>query len=180
MRVETTPEQIAEPRLHGSRIIEAIKQGRIEFVLSVPDLVTSKGLLAPLARETSLRLVRLCREDEGLGIAAGLAFCNQRALLLIQYTGLLDSINAIRAIGLEYRQPICMMVGLLGHEPGLPPRQSPRFGVRVVEPILDALGVTYHVIDQDADLAQVRPAIEQAYGLSQPLALLIARRPVAS
>ena len=33
-----------------------------------------------------------------------------------------------------------LMVGLLGHEPGLPPRQSPRYGVRIVEPILEAMG----------------------------------------
>ncbi len=101
MRFESTPEQIIEPQLHGARIIDAIKESAIEFVLSVPDLVTSKGLLGPLARETSPRLVRLCREDEGVGIAAGLSFCNKRALLLIQYTGLLDSINAIRAVGIE-------------------------------------------------------------------------------
>ena len=171
--------EVAPAQLRGSRILEAIQQSGIEFVLSVPDIVTSKGLLAPIARQRSPRLVRLCREDEGVGIAAALSFCNKRALLLIQYTGLLDSINAIRAVGIDYRQPICMMVGLLGHEPGLPPSQSPRFGVRTVEPILDALGVRRHVIDRDEDLVQVRPAVDEAYACATPLALLIARRPVA-
>jgi sulfopyruvate decarboxylase TPP-binding subunit len=168
-----------EPELHGNRIVDAIKASGIDYVLSVPDIVTSRGVLHPLTRERTPRLVRLCREDEGVGIAAGLSSCNKRALLLIQYTGLLDSINAIRVVGVEYKQPICMMVGLLGHEPGLPPRQSPRYGVRIVEPILDAMGVAHHVLDHDADLAQVQPAIEHAYARSQPLALLIARRPVA-
>jgi sulfopyruvate decarboxylase TPP-binding subunit len=93
---------------------------------------------------------------------------------------MLDSVNAIRVVGVEYRLPICMMVGLLGHQPGLPPLQSPRFGVRIVEPILDAMGVAHQVIDADVDLAAVPPAIESAYARSQPLALLVARRPVAS
>jgi sulfopyruvate decarboxylase TPP-binding subunit len=179
MRIEDTSGRSSDPQLQGRRIIDEIQASGIEYVMSVPDIVTSKGLLHPLARERSPRLIRLCREDEGVGIAAGLAFCNKRALLLIQYTGLLDSINAIRVVGVEYKLPICMMVGLLGHEPGLPPRQSPRYGVRIVEPILEAMGVAHHVIDRDADLAQVRPAIDHAYARSQPLALLIARRPVA-
>ena len=179
MRVEETSGQSVEPQLHGSRIIDEIQASGIEYIMSVPDIVTSKGLLHPLTRERAPRLIRICREDEGIGIVAGLSFCNKRALLLIQYTGMLDSINAIRAVGVEYRLPICMMIGLLGHEPGLPPRQSPRYGVRIVEPILEAMGVARHVIDRDADLAQVRPAIDSAYACSQPLALLIARRPVA-
>jgi sulfopyruvate decarboxylase TPP-binding subunit len=170
----------AAPRLHGSRIIDAIKASGIDFVLTVPDIVTSEGLLHPLARAGAPPLIRLCREDEGVGIAAGLSYCVKRALLLIQYTGLLDSVNAIRVVGVEYRLPVCMLVGLLGHQPGLPPRQSPRFGVRMVEPILDAMGVAHQVIDADADLAAVPPAIDAAYARSQPLALLIARRPVAS
>ena len=88
-----------------------------EFVLSVPDIVTSAGLLRPIARDPDLRLVRVCKEDECIGIASGLSFCDKRALILIQYTGFLNSINAIRAVAVEYKQPICMMIGLLGHEP---------------------------------------------------------------
>ena len=179
MPIESPSEQSTDPQLHGRRVIDAIKASGIEYIMSVPDIVTSKGLLHPLTREHSPRLIRVCREDEGVGIAAGLSFCDKRALLLIQYTGLLDSINAVRVVGVEYMLPICMMVGLLGHEPGLLPRQSPRYGVRIVEPILDAMGVAHHVIDQDADLAQMQPAIDQAYARSQPLAFLIARRPVA-
>ena len=56
-----------------------------------------------------------------------------------------------------------MMVGLLEKEPGVPPRQSKRYGVRIVEPILDAMGITYHEIEEEADVGKVGPAIEEAY-----------------
>jgi len=36
--------------LKGSGIIAAIKASGIEFILSVPDIVTSGGLLRPIAR----------------------------------------------------------------------------------------------------------------------------------
>src|SRR5712672_1300942 len=125
--------------LHGSAIIAAIKASGVQFILSVPDVVTSAGLLRPIARDPDLRLVRVCKEDECIGIASGLHYCNKRALSLIQYTGFLDSINAIRGVAVEYGQPICMMVGLLGHDPYTTPRNSPRYGVRIIEPILDAM-----------------------------------------
>src|SRR3979490_2638663 len=129
--------------LKGSPIVAAIKATGIEYILSVPDIVTSRGLLRPIARDPGFKLVRVCKEDECIGIASGLYYCDKRALSLIQYTGFLDSINAIRGVGVEYGQPICMMIGLLGHEPERAPTQSGRYGVRTIEPILDTMGVAH-------------------------------------
>src|SRR6202163_2731512 len=126
----------ASVTLDGGSIIAAIKASGIEYILSVPDIVTSSGLLAPIADDQELRLIRVCKEDECIGIASGLSYCDKRALMLIQNTGFLDSINAIRGIAVKYKQPICMMVGLLQHDPEVEPRASARYGVRVVEPIL--------------------------------------------
>src|SRR5215472_654486 len=166
--------------LKGSPIIAAIKASGIEYILSVPDIVTSGGLLRPIARDASLKLIRVCKEDECIGIASGLSYCDKRALSLIQHTGFLDSINAIRGVAVEYAQPICMMIGLLQHDPRTTPRNSPRYGVRIVEPILDAMGIPHHLINENADVAKIAPAIEDAYTTSHPVALLIGRRPSAS
>ncbi|MGA8356478.1 MAG: thiamine pyrophosphate-binding protein [Xanthobacteraceae bacterium] len=163
--------------LSGERIIAAIKASAVDYVLSVPDITTSSGLLAPIARDTDLRLIRVCKEDECIGIASGLSYCDKRALILIQHTGFLDSINAIRGIAVEYKQPICMMVGLLQHEPERAPRDSSRYGVRIMEPILDDMGISHHLISVDADVAKIQPAIAKAYGESEPVAFLIGRSP---
>jgi sulfopyruvate decarboxylase TPP-binding subunit len=166
--------------LKGSGIIAAIKASGIEYILSVPDIVTSGGLLRPIARDPGFKLIRVCKEDECIGIASGLSYCDKRALSLIQHTGFLDSINAIRGVAVEYAQPICMMIGLLQHDPTKAPRESPRYGVRIVEPILDAMGIPHHLINEDADVAKIQPAIEDAYAKSHPVALLVGRRPSAS
>src|SRR3954453_2235880 len=176
-RTATKP---AEAELKGSGLLAAIKQSGVEFVLAVPDIHTSKGLLFPIADDPALRLVRVCKEDECVGIASGLHYTNRRALILIQYTGFLYSLNAIRAVAVEYKQPICMMVGLLGHEPERPPTESGRYGVRIIEPICDAMGIPHHLISQDSDVAKIKPAIDKAYADSFPVALLIGRRPLAS
>jgi sulfopyruvate decarboxylase subunit alpha len=166
--------------LSGAGIIAAIKASGIEYILSVPDIVTSAGLLAPIAKDKDLRLIRVCKEDECIGIATGLAYSDKRALVLIQHTGFLDSINAIRGVAVEYKQPICMMIGLLQHDPDKAPKESPRYGVRIVEPILDDMGIAHHLLGVDADIAKIKPAIDKAYAESQPVAFLVGRSPKQS
>jgi sulfopyruvate decarboxylase subunit alpha len=164
-------------KLSGESIIREINSSGIEFVISVPDITTSEGLLRPLAKGAGPRLIRICKEDEGVAICAGLSYTGKRGLLLIQQTGLLDSINALRGVAVEYSLPICMMVGLLEKEVGVMPRESKRYGVRIVEPILDAMGIAYHNIEQQPDVAKIRPAIDGAYKDSKATVILIGQRP---
>lgn len=165
------------PTFRGADIIASIKSAGVEFVVSVPDIVTSEGLLRPISNDNGLQLIRVCKEDEGVSICAALAYCDKRSLLLMQNTGLFDSLNAVRAIAAEYCQPVCMMVGLQGKEPDLHPRESAQYGVHIVEPVLDAMEVEHVLIQQSDQVAIIRPAIERAYSLSKPVVMLIGRSP---
>ena len=159
----------------GAEIIDALKAAKVTHVAALPDITTSDGLLWPLSRDPGLQLIRLSKEDEGVSICAGLAFCDRRAVLLMQQTGLMDSLNAVRAIAVEYGQPICMLVGLLGKEPDRAPQESESYGVRIIEPVLDAMGLDRLLIEGSDDVAQLPPAIDRAYAESRPLAALIGR-----
>ena len=159
----------------GAEIIAALKEAGVSHVAALPDITTSAGLLWPLSEDRELKLIRLCKEDEGVSICAGLGYTGKRAVLLMQQTGLLDSINAIRAVGVEYAQPICMVVGLLQKEPDRKPTESDRYGVRIVEPILDAMGIDHLCMETSDDVALLPPAIERAYASSRPMAALIGR-----
>jgi sulfopyruvate decarboxylase TPP-binding subunit len=163
--------------LHGKAIIQALKDTGVEFVLSVPDICTSEGLLRPIAHDPELRLVRVCKEDEGVSVCAALSFCDKRAVLLMQQTGLMDSANALRAIAVDYGNPVCMMIGLLGKEDGVSPGQSSRYGVRIIEPVLDVMGIRHMVMSSDQDIPACMQAIEEAYQRSQPLAILFGSNP---
>ena len=165
--------------LPGAAIIAAVKSAGVRIVMAVPDIVSSEGLLHPISRDPELRLVRVCKEDEAVGISAGLTACGQRSMLLIQHTGLLDSINALRAVAVEYSMPVCLMVGLLEKEPGVAPTKSGRYGVRIVEPILDAMGITHHLLETETDIPAIPKAIDWAYAESKPVVMLLGRRPTA-
>lgn len=159
----------------GADIIAAFKAARVEFIAAVPDIVTSDGLLWPVSRDPALRLIRLCKEDEGVSICTGLAFCGRRAVLMMQQTGLLDSLNSIRAIAVEYEQPVCMVVGLQGKEPELPVEQSHKYGVRIIPSLLDAMGIDRIALEAPEDVAALAPAIERAYARSRPMVALVGR-----
>jgi sulfopyruvate decarboxylase TPP-binding subunit len=168
--------QTSEIGLSGRALIGALKQARIEFVVALPDATMSENVLWPLSQDKDFKLVRVCKEDEGVSICAGMTSCGRRAVLLMQYTGLLDSINAIRVIAVEIGQPICMVVGLLSKEPGIPVVHSKIYSVRIVEPILGALGIDHFCMEGPADVAMLAPAIDRAYARSQPLCALVGHR----
>ena len=170
-----TPSELQYPS--GRDIIAAIKAAGVEFVVSVPDIVTSDGLLWPLSTDPELKLVRVCKEDEGVSICGAMSYNNTRALLLMQQTGLMDSLNAIRAIGMDYQLPICMMVGLQGKEAELKPEDSASYGVRIIEPILRAMDIPSRLIETPGDIAHIREDIEQAYRNSTTFCFLIGRSP---
>ena len=165
-------------RLKADDLIKAIKRAGIRFIIALPDRTTSEHLLKPLMQDPELRVVQICKEDEGVSICSGLYAAGQRALLLMQYTGLLDSVNALRGVAMEGQNPVCMMVGLLNKEPGVPPTQSKRYGVRIVEPVLDAMQIEHHWIEAPQDVDHIVPAIDRAYARLLPVVMLIGREPV--
>ena len=164
--------------LQGRAIIDAIKASGIRIIVSVPDITTSAGLLWPIAKDTHFRHIRVCKEDEGVSICTALSYCDQRALLMIQNTGFFDSVNALRAIAVEYQHPVCMLIGLQGAEPELVPDDSKKLSIRIVGPMLDLMTIERHWLRETADATAIQPAVERAYATSRPVAFVAGRVPV--
>ena len=141
--------------------------------MSVPDITTSEGLLRPVASDTEIRHVRVCKEDEGVSICAALSYCGVRALLMMQQTGMYDSVNAIRAIAAGYNLPVCMLIGLQGGVTGEDPRSSEKHIVRCALPTLDAIEVDHQMLSYAPDVNKIVPAINSAYELSKPIAFFV-------
>ena len=167
----------ADNTLSGAAIISAIKAAGIEYIVSVPDIVTSDGLLWPIVHDPDLQHIRVCKEDEGVSICVALGYCGKRALLLIQNTGFLDSINAIRAIAVEYSNPLCMMVGLQGKEADVLPTQSNKVSVRIVGPILDLMSIENHLLQTTSNTDVITPAVDAAYHEDHPVCFVLGQSP---
>ena len=162
----------------GEAIISQLKEAGVGVIVSVPDIVTSDGLLWPISKDPDFQLIRVCKEDEGVSICAALSYTDTRALLLMQQTGLMDSLNAIRAIAMDYHQPVCMMVGLQGKAPDETVLGSASYGVRIIPPILDAMALTHVGIETETDTRYIGPAINNAYENNDALCFLIGQSPI--
>ena len=168
---------MADYPLSAQAIKQEFKRAGIRFVVALPDRVTSHHLLKGLLADPDYKVVQVCKEDEGVSICSGLYAAGHKSVFMMQYTGFLDSINAIRGVAVEGHFPVCMIVGLLGKEADVAPIQSKKFGVKIIEPILDVMGIEHHLIERDADVQQIVPAIEKAFKNSSPVAILIGREP---
>jgi sulfopyruvate decarboxylase subunit beta len=163
--------------LKADDIIREIKRAGIRFIVALPDRVTSHYLLKSILRDPDFKVVQVCKEDEGISICSGLFSAGHRSLMMMQYTGLLDSVNSLRGVAMEGENPVCMLVGLLGKEPGVAPTQSKKYGVKIIEPILDAMGIAHHWVEESGDTQKIVPAIDKAYADTRPMAVLIGREP---
>ena len=133
----------------------------ITDVINVPD-THQRSLLAALARQSRIRLLTACTEDEAIAINTGLWIGGRRPVLSIQEVGLLAALNNVKALCMDARIPTCMLVGYFGRDVTRAARENTSRGVRLIEPTLDAWGVAYFPLEGPDDLA----AIGQAYGHS--------------
>jgi sulfopyruvate decarboxylase subunit alpha len=168
---------MADYPLTAEAIKKEFKRAGIHFVVALPDRVTSHYLLKGLLADPEYKVVQVCKEDEGVSICSGLYAAGHKSVFMMQYTGFLDSINAIRGVAVEGHFPVCMIVGLLGKETDVAPTQSKKYGVKIIEPILDVMGIEHLLIERDADTQQIAPAIEKAFKNSSPVAMLIGKEP---
>src|SRR5215813_14155234 len=87
----------------------------VTHVINVPD-THQRTLLAALARQSQIRLITACTEDEAIAINAGLWIGGQRPILSIQQVGLLAAMNNVKALRMDARIPTCMLVGYFGRD----------------------------------------------------------------
>jgi sulfopyruvate decarboxylase TPP-binding subunit len=168
---------MADYPLTAAAIKNEFKRSGIHFVVALPDRVTSHYLLKGILADPDFHVVQVCKEDEGISICSGLYASGHKSIFMMQYTGFLDSINAIRGVAVEGHFPVCMVVGLLGKEPDVAPTKSKKYGVKIIEPILDVMGIEHYLVERDSDASQIGSVIEKTFANSFPSAILIGREP---
>ena len=155
--------------LHPASVVEELKKNNISHVVWLPDSETN-FMYQLLTNEPTLDLVPVCREGETMAIAAGLWVGGKRPIVLIQNTGIFESGDSIRGLGLDVNQPLVMLVGYRGwSRHGITNDSAARF----IEHILPAWGINYYLIETDVDADRISVAIEEADRTQRPVAVLV-------
>ncbi|MPY61993.1 thiamine pyrophosphate-binding protein [Streptomyces spongiae] len=81
-----------------------------------PFLGTPCGILAPVYELLRSRggLMTVVREDNAVGIAAGSSMAGRSPVVLMQNSGLGQSVNAIASLVVPYRMPMLFVIGMRG------------------------------------------------------------------
>jgi sulfopyruvate decarboxylase subunit alpha len=119
-------------------------------------------------------LVRLAKEEEGVGISMGAHLAGVKSAMLMQNHGFLASVNGIVSGAQLYRIPLLMVISDRGRFGERDPWQTEGGGA--TEPVLQALRIPYERLDMPDRVApRVRQALTLAYASLRPVALLLTR-----
>lgn len=151
----------------------------IRDVVYVPDNPLSHVLTDFDGRFSDVRLVLATREEEAFGIAAGLYVGGWRPAVMMQSSGLGNSLNALTSLVIPYQIPMLILVSMRGDLGEWNAAQVPMG--RAVRPILDAVGVPHVTVSDGVGHPQivsatVRVAAATAFGTRTAGACLLPRR----
>jgi sulfopyruvate decarboxylase alpha subunit len=144
-------------------------------VIHVPDTPLSRILDALNRRHPDVRTVLATREEEAVGIAAGLYLGGARPALLMQSSGIGNILNAVGSLLLPYRIPTVIVVSLRGDSGEWNSAQVPMG--RAVTALLDTFGIRHVSLDHgDKASATVQSLATEAFATGVPTACLLPRR----
>ena len=88
---------------------------KINFVVSLPCVNLDK-LMKMVETDSDIIHVPVTREEEGFGICAGAFMGGKRPAILMQNSGLGNSVNALASLFELYKLPILMIISHRGTE----------------------------------------------------------------
>ncbi|HEX7136950.1 MAG TPA: thiamine pyrophosphate-binding protein [Vicinamibacterales bacterium] len=158
----------------NSRLIyDALKACGIRLISALPE-TWLVHLIRMAEDDPDMTLVRLAKEEEGVGISAGAHLAGVRSAMLMQNHGLLASINGIVSCAQLYRIPLLMLISHRGEFGERDPWQTEGGGV--TEDILRALRIPMTSLDHPDHVARrIAQAQTLADASNKPVALLLRR-----
>ena len=170
------PVTTAYPCISASAAVGALQRNRVDHVVTVPDWVQLSLHMQLQAGVPGMRVINTCNENQCVTVAAGLTIGGRKPILMMQNQGLYNCVNSLRAVCLDAHVPLVFMVGQFGREfgnIGADPRLSRRTMVSIMEPMLDAIGVPFLRMDDDAGLGRMDEAYEMAQQRRTAVILLV-------
>jgi sulfopyruvate decarboxylase subunit alpha len=148
-------------------------------IIYVPDNPLSHVLRVVEQQYRDVRLILATREEEAFGIAAGLYLGGRRPTVMLQSSGLGNSLNAVTSLLLPYQIPVLMVVSMRGDSGEWNAAQVPMG--RAVRGILDSIGIPHSTVESAGEACDtVRLAGRTAFGTRTSSACLLPRRLTAS
>jgi sulfopyruvate decarboxylase subunit alpha len=158
---------------HSKIVYDALKACGIRVMSALPE-TWLVHLIRMAEDDPDVTLVRLAKEEEGVGISAGAHLAGVKSAMLMQNHGFLAAVNGIVSCAQLYRIPLLMLISYRGTFGERDPWQTEGGGV--TEDVLKALRIPYLLLDDPAHVARrINQAQTLAQSSNKPVALLLCR-----
>ena len=166
---------MSSPPVWAAGVCAGLHAAGSRHVVYVPDNPLSHVLRVLNESYADVTTTIATREEEAFGIAAGLYLGGQRPTVMLQSSGLGNSINALTSLLTPYQIPVLIVISMRGDETEWNAAQVPMG--RAVPGICDAICVPYVTVEaaeRASDL--VTTTGRRAFDSHMPAACLFPRR----
>lgn len=154
-------------------IYSALKACDVKIISALPE-TWLVHLIRMADEDSEMKLVRIAKEEEAIGISAGAHLAGVNSALLMQNHGFLAAINPIVSLALLYKIPLLMLISYRGHLGERDPWQTQ--GGLATEPLLRALNIPiWHLTDPRDITRRIKDAQTLAHASLHPVAVLLSR-----
>jgi sulfopyruvate decarboxylase TPP-binding subunit len=115
-------------------VVAALEAAGFTHLVWIPD--THLGTWEPALLASKLAPIRVTREGEAVGVAAGLMLGGARPVVAIQCTGFFEAGDAVRNVAHDLKLPLKLIIGVrswAAHAAGKTKDNCPHFAEKVVK-----------------------------------------------
>ena len=153
----------------SQQIILNLKKGGADFFLSVPCKLLA-NMIAILEVDKDIYYSAIPREEEGMGICAGAYLGNKLPCIMMQNTGIGNSVNSIVSLLQLYQMPVVFLISYRG-TPGEPVGAQAGMA-KVTEEIFQTLRIPVLHCSSENDLEKISTFTAHSKVIENPVAIL--------
>jgi len=132
-----------------------------------------KNIISYLSKDPQFNYIPATREDEALGIATGAHLGGKNSVVLMQNSGLGNSINALSSLDLLYEFPILMIISWRGYQ-GKDAPEHLIIGKSMLD-LLKVLKIPTKVLSKENVKDEVNDIVKIMKEKNTPVALILKR-----
>ncbi|HET9650550.1 MAG TPA: hypothetical protein VFP36_00090 [Usitatibacter sp.] len=155
------------------KVYQALKRGGVRQVAYVPD-AGHAHVIERAAADPGMRDIVLTTEEEGVALAAGAWLGGERAVLLMQSSGVGNCVNMFSLLR-NGDFPFLALVTMRGEYAEFNPWQRPMG--QATQAAMEIMGITVHRVTREEEVEDVvAAAIDAAFVAGEPVAVLLSQR----
>jgi sulfopyruvate decarboxylase alpha subunit len=154
-------------------VFRSLKKGRVRQVAYVPD-AGHAHVIREAQRDPAMLSLVLTSEEEGVALAAGAWLGGQRAVLLMQSSGVGNCVNMFSLLRMG-QFPFLTLVSMRGEYAEFNPWQRPMG--RATQGVLESMGIAVMRVDEPEEVEDVvTAALESVFAAGDRVAVLLGQK----